>query len=303
MKNKILNLVRLQGRCLHGEDAAFDGLCSACSTGVGAAVPVNFLLSGQVLAGCRQNIKHSDNPEMCEKWAALSEHRFEVERVNRQGLEAVGREVRRRGQDDGHAVFLGDMAVLLGLYGSLAAFPARVWAVGLHDRGDEEESVTEQAIKTLPDNVQFGRLGRLERVGGHYLEEVEAGQFGFRVPTGELLVVLLAARVGEPEASLESPTWAHLMVALTGLGSRFELGAAMELAKQLGCEERVHRGFAIVRLYCEDIAKLIPAKSLTIPFWERMALRIAASRMLREAVAGDSVAAMYGATPMRSVAV
>ena len=153
-------------------------------------------------------------------------------------------------------------------------------------------------------NVQFGRLGRLESVGGRYLEEVEVGQFTFRVPTGALLVVLLAARVGEPEASLESPTWAHLMVALTALGSQFELEATLDLARQLGCEERVHRGFAIVRLYCEDIAKLIPSKSLTIPLWERMALRIAASRMLREAVAGEStVAGMNGSIPMRSLAV
>jgi len=303
MKKQILNLVRLQGRCLHGEDAALAGLCDACSTGMGTAVPLNFLLSGQVLADCCQNVQHSQGSDVCERWAALSVHRFEVEKVNRQGLEAVGREIRLRGQDDGHAVFLGDMAVLLGLYGSLAAFPARVWAVGLHDRGDDEESVTEQSIKTLPDNVQFGRLGRLEHVGAQYLEEVEAGQFRFRVPTGELLVVLLAARVGEPEASLESPTWAHLMVALMGLGSRFELDAALDLAKLLGCEERVQRGFAIVRLYCEDIAKLIPAKSLTIPLWERMALRIAASRMLREAVEGESDAAMNGTTPMMSVAI
>ncbi|RLE20687.1 MAG: hypothetical protein DRJ65_17690 [Acidobacteria bacterium] len=295
--------MRWQGRCLQGEDAAFEELCSACSNGMGAAVPLNFLLSGQVLADCRQNVKHSQGPDMCERWAALSAHKFEVERFNRQGLQAVGREISRRGQDDGHAVFLGDIAVLLGLYGSLAAFPARLWAVGLHDHGDGEESVTEQAIKTLPDNVQFGRLGRLERVGGEYLEKAEAGQFKFRIPTGQLLVVLLAARVGEPEASLESPTWAHLMIALTALGSRFDLESTLALAQQLGCAERVHRGFAIVRLYCEDIAKLIPAKSLTIPLWERMALRIAASRMMREAVDGETVGGVNGWMPMRSVAV
>jgi len=303
MKDRILDLVRWQGRCLQGDDAAFEGLCAACTSGMGADLPLNFLLSGQVLADCRRGVEHSQSPKMCERWAALSGHRIEVEKVNRQGLQAVGREIRRRGQDDGHAVFLGDMAVLLGLYGSLAAFPARVWAVGLHDRGDGEESVTEQAIKTLPDNVQFGRLGRLEHVGGGCLEEVEAGQFKFRVPTAELLVVLLAARVGEPEASLESPTWAHLMVALTGLGARFDLAAALDLARELGCEERVHRGFGIVRLYSEDIAKLIPGKSLTIPLWERMALRIAASRMLREAVDSQPAGGMKEPIPMRSVAV
>ncbi len=236
-------------------------------------------------------------------WTVLSMHRAEIERVNRRGIEAVGAKVRQLGADDGHAVFLGDVAVLMGLYQSLAAFPSRVWAVGLRNCESDEESVTEQAVKTLPDNVRFGRLGRIETVGGPFLKEVEVGDFRFRIPSEELLVAFLAARVGEPEASLESPTWAHLMIAVTAMGSRFDFDTVRKLARELGCEERIHRGFAIARMFSDEIAEMIPAKELVIPLWERMALRIAASRMLREAVESERPDEFAGSLEPRAVAV
>jgi hypothetical protein len=182
-------------------------------------------------------------------------------------------------------LLLGDSAVLLGLYGTRRAFRVKTSVIGVPDHvGVGEQSIIERALTAPPFDVRFGRLGRLESRFDDLSREVMLDGVLWRVPTTELLLVLLAARVGEPEASPESPAWAHLVAALKGGKEEIEIEHVFDLADELDLGGRVHRGLAIVRVLFPELGRMIPSGRLDIPGWERVALRLAANRLVQAAV-------------------
>ena len=110
----------------------------------------------------------------------------------------------------------------------------------------------------------------------------------WRMPRYDLMIVILAARVGEPEASPASATWAQLAAAIKGRKHAVELDRILEMAAGLRLQERVHRGLAIVRSIFPELGKLIPSRRLEVPAWERLALRLAASRLVKAAIADEA---------------
>jgi hypothetical protein len=64
----------------------------------------------------------------------------------------------------------------------------------------------------------------------------------------------------------------------------FDLDAVFSMAGELDLTERVHRGLAITCGLFPELGRIVPSGRLNIPAWERVALRVAASRLLKTAV-------------------
>jgi hypothetical protein len=284
----LLELIRWQGRGLRFDYAAGRGLLEACYSATGAGVPEDFLTASLcVLESAAEHIGASASSVRAD-FSALFDRQSEIARDNLSKLQSVENrlaEVKLRPED---VLLLGDPAVLLGLYRSLGAFAAQTWAVGIPGLSTStEESVTEQAIRGMPFEVRFGWMGALEGRVEANSRLATVGEARWRVPTRDLLIVVLAARVGEPEASPASGTWAQLSAALKGMQDDLRVDEMLTMADELALTERAHRGLAIVTSVFPELRKIIPVRRLKVPAWERVAFRVAGSRLVKTAVAED----------------
>ncbi len=251
----LLELVRWQGRGLRGDPSTIRGLLESCYVALEVGLPDDFILSGVCILekaseriGATADSIKADFPRICE-------YGREVERLNDEALRQIAARLEDLGLATTDALLLGDPAVLLGLFGSTCAFRGHSWAVGVPSRAlNLDDSITEHAVMGLPFEVAFGRLNRLERLMEEHGEIIELKGVRWRAASPELLVCFMAARVGEPAASPISNTWAHLAAALKAHRDTLELDAVLEIAADLA--------------------------------WEKVALRLAAHKVLREAV-GD----------------
>ncbi len=184
------------------------------------------------------------------------------------------------------AVLLGDAAVLLSLYRSLAAFPARLWVVAPAEGTKRTtRSATVAVLSGAASDFSFAGVGRLAGPLRRYSAPVTAGGRTWRVPTGELLVMLMAARVGDPESSPTPPQWPHLATALLASQDALDHGLVLALAAELDLAPKVHRGLAAARQLVPELGRHFPDQRLEIPWWERtIALPIAARRLLKESL-------------------
>ena len=217
---------------------------------------------------------------------AILDGRGAVKERNLEALAAVARSLEAGGLGagpDGPPVLLGDAAILLGLYDSLAVFPASLWVVAVPGAGARGTGpALEEALTAPPFDLRVCGLGSLAGLIGGHSRLVEAGPTRWRVPSGELLVALMAGRVGDPEAVPTPPSWFHLAVAILGWGDRLDLDAVLTLAAELRIAPQVHRGLAAAAVLFPELAPVVPAPALEIPVWERwVALRIAASRLVK----------------------
>jgi len=283
----LLELIRWQGRGLRSDYSAGQGLMEICYVANEVGVPVEFVSAGLcVLEAAAQRIGASMAVVRAE-FPEVIAYQQEAEAQNRADQAKVLERLAGMNLAPEQALLMGGSAVLLGVYGMLRAFRVKTCAVGVPDHvGVGEQSIIEQALTAPPFEVQFGNLGRL----GDRLDELSRvltlDGVLWRVPTTELLVVLLAARVGEPEASPSSPAWAHLAALLKGARKELSVERVVELTDELGLAPRVHRGLAIVRVLFPELDWVVPSDRLDIPGWERVALRLAANKLVQMAV-GD----------------
>ena len=285
----LLELVRWQGRGLRHDYSAGRGLLDICYTAAKVGVPVEFISSGLcVLEAAAERIGASmatvvaDFPEVVAYQRAADE-------ANRDDLERAGQEVAARGCAARDAVLLGDPAVLMGLYGTMKAYRARMWVVGLpQDAGEGERSITEEAVTAVPSEVRFGSMGDLQVLLTRASQRVDFNGQTWRIPSLELLIVQLAARVGEPETSPESPSWAQLAAVLKGNKDEVSIDEVLRLADETGLRTRVDRGLAIAQIVFPELDRLVAPKRLEIPGWEKAALRVAANRLVHAAVDEES---------------
>jgi hypothetical protein len=284
----LLELIRWQGRGLRDDYAAGRGLLEACFTAVEVGVPEDFVTAGICILEAATERMGASTASIPADFPEVFERRQAIENANRRELSLVRQRLIDARFPSDNVLLLGDPGVLLGVFRSLAAFRAQTWAIGVPGVSDHDvESVAEQAIMALPFEVRFGRLGYLEDRLESFSELVDVDGVKWRVPDRELLVVLLAARVGEPEASPATATWAQLAAALKGMRDEIELDEIMELADGLDLTGRVHRGLAVVCSVFPELGRIIPDKRLEIPAWERVALRVAATRLVKTAVADE----------------
>lgn len=280
-------LIRLAGAGLRGDVEVAEPLFEATKRCHAVSLPDYFRLAGMAV------YRQLACPGLCNEGAScpwrVTCDTIEELRVTNTG--ALGRVVEYLQEEklvNGEPpMLLGDMAVLLGLYRELGAYRGTLWVLGVpgYDDGGEHRSAAVLAVSASPSEVRIGRRGRLRNfVADHTVEAQVAGSV-WRVPVEELLVTLLAARVGEPESTPLPPVWAHLALALAARGDTIDFGSVLAMAEELELSECVHRGLAVVGSMMPELRTWIPMDALEIPAWERwLAVPISARRLMSAAV-------------------
>jgi len=281
----LLELIRWQGRGLRSDYSAGQGLMEICYTAAELGVPVEFVSAGLcVLEAAAARIGASMATVRAD-FPSVMAYQNDAEERNSAEQAEVLRRLAAMNLAPEQVLLLGDSAVLLGVYGTVRAFLVRSCAIGIPDHaGVGEQSITERMLAAQPVEISFGGLGRLEERLEELSRVLLLDGTRWRVPSPELMVVMLAARVGEPEANPESPAWAHLAALLKGGKERIETPDVLELADHLELGPRVHRGLAVVRVLFPELGRVIPMESLKIPAWERVALRLAANKLVQAAI-------------------
>ena len=143
----LLNLVRWQGRGLRGEYSAGRGLLEACFTAIEVGVPDDFTSTGLCILETTVKRIGASVATVYSDFPGLFDYQREVEAANQGELDLVRRRlegIERRPED---VLLMGDPAVLLGLFGSLGAFRAQTWTVGLPGAAaDNGGSATEMLV-------------------------------------------------------------------------------------------------------------------------------------------------------------
>jgi hypothetical protein len=273
---------------LRSDYSAGQGLMEICYTASDLGVPVEFVSAGLCVLEAAAHRIGASVATLRADFPDVIAYQKEAETRNREDQAEVVRQLGAMNLATDQALLLGDSAVLLGLFGTVRAFRIRNWAIGLPEHvGVGEQSITEKMLTAQPLDVSFGTLGRLEERLDDLSRTLMIGDASWRVPSPEMLVIALAARVGEPEANPESPAWAHLAAMLKGGKEKIDVDEILKLADDLGLAPRVHRGLAIVRLIFPELGRMVPSERLSIPAWERVALRLAANKLVQAAIGDD----------------
>ena len=284
----VVHLARLLGGAIRRGEAVADRLLEACLRCRDASAPDHFTSVGLDMWHMLAAPESVVIGELRLDLRSLLERRVAIGRTNVKALTEVARSLGSSGNGEGRRrpVLLGDAAVLLSLYASLASFEASLWVVALQGLGQTlMRSGTVEVVAAVPFDLRVSAAGRLAEPLKYYSRIEEAGGIEWLVPTEELMAVLLAARVGDPEAVPAPPMWFHLAVAILGWKEHLDFDEILELADDLELGGRVHRGLAITSSVFPEIAGLVPSHKLQIPLWERiLVLPLAARRVVRESM-------------------
>lgn len=284
----LLELVRWMGRGLRGDGSSPLRLMELCMTCVDLGVPMEHVSAGlAVLERVAGEFGFGTDTLGATLPSAMA-YRRELEETNRGRLAAVAEVARELGPQERPPLLLGDFSSLLEVFGSLGAHPSRVVILGVAGSGGREESVTRRLMSAAPSEVSVAPEGRLAGVAGRYSRVESLGDADFRLPTGPLLVVLLAARLGDPMANPASPAWLQLAVALKAWRDGLDIGEVLALAGEVGLEGPVHHGLAIVSSIFPEFGRLVPVKELNLSAMERrVAVPLAARKVVAYSLEGE----------------
>ncbi len=277
----VLELVRWQGRGLGADHAAGRVLMEVCTTAAELGTPLDLLSAGLCVLEAVGQRTGDSMAAIRGSFPQVAAHQRQLEALNSQELGQVKDHLDTLTLAPEQVLLLGDAALMLALHGTLRAFRASTWAIGLPAfAGVGEQSITEPAVQALPFEISFGRLGRLEERLDDLTRVCMLDGVLWRIPDRDLMVVLIAARVGDPEPGPTNHTWAHLASILMGHREDIDVGVVLRLADALHLADRVQRGLAVTRLIFPELGRLKGAGALDIPSWELEALRPAAERLL-----------------------
>jgi len=272
-----LRLARSIAVVLRGNGEALDELLGAAELCRDARLPDDFTGVGLVVWRQRRG---AGAPPLRADLQYIVDRQATVERENAEALEAIARLA--CGTEE--PALIGDGAVLLGLYGTLAAFRAAEWVVLV--RQGANGAAAAAAGGDLPFVLRVGPSQRLEVPLARWSAGVEAAGCRWRVPVDELFVVLLAARVGDPAALPSPPHWFHLAVAMLAWRDRLNVHTVLTLADRLDLAAKAQRGLAMVGSLFPELKPGLDLSSFEIPLWERLlAVPVAARRVVRESMA------------------
>jgi hypothetical protein len=277
-----LDYARGIAAALRGDEAAVAGLLTGAQECRDARVPDEFSGVGLVVW---QKLRSGAVPAIRPDLQYILDRHVGVERANREALEAIGQVVDANGGHEGTPpALIGDDSVLLGLYGTLAAFRAVEWVVLVRPAANGTHRQVSAALE-LPFTLRLGPSQRLEVPLRRWSTNMTAAGRTWRVPIGELFAVLLAARVGDPAALPSPPHWFHLAVALMAWRDSLNVHTVLTLADRLDIGARAQRGLAMVGSLFPELKPSLDLSSFEIPLWERLlAVPVAARRVVRESM-------------------
>jgi len=278
-----LDYARGIAAALRGDEGAASNLLAGAQACRDARVPDEFSGVGLVVW---QKLRTGAAPPLRADLQYILDRHVAVERSNREALEVISQLVDANGTDEGAPpALIGDESVLLGLYGTLAAFRAVEWVV-LVRPGTNGTHGQPAVPLDLPFALRVGPSQRLEVPLRRWSARVSAAGCNWRVPAGELFVVLLAARVGDPAALPSPPHWFHLAVAMLAWRESLNIHTVLTLSDRLDLSAKAQRGLAMVGSLFPELKANLDLSSFEIPLWERLlAVPVAARRVVRESMA------------------
>jgi hypothetical protein len=278
----LVELLRWQGRGLRGSFDSARGLVEACYGAIEVGIEPSLIAPAlEILT--RYSEEHGFSTSIVTAdLATVVSYQDQAEEKNRARLGRAISELNSRGLAPSEGLFLGDCAVLIGVYGGLRAFEAQLWTLGVP--GVPESGVltaTDESLPSPESGIRIGGLGVLAEKMERTTHTVDVDGNRIRVPDLPLLITLLAARVGNPQANPTNPTWAHLAVAVKSCGRSFDVDIVSSTARDLEVLPMAHRGLAIARTLFPELGRVIPWSRLDLPTWEKtIALRLAAKRLI-----------------------
>lgn len=258
--------IRCSVAARHGDAAAAAQLCRLACCALEAGVPPRLLLPVVSIAramaaeGCGQGVP----PAIAE--------RSGVANANGEQLEELGRRLDGDGQPTAEAVLLGDAALMALLYGDAAAFPLRLTIAGVAVTGDAHTQI-ELHLRMAggkPVTAPLGPLGDVARRDGRAWAH---GGRTWRLPSRELLLALLIARVGDPLAHPDPPLWHHLAIALGVWRETLDHQRLFDCAARLGLSPPLRRGMALLARLLPELAPP-PATRLPQLSWPERTLAV-----------------------------
>ncbi len=213
-------------------------------------------------------------------------------------LSLLAERVGLAGESTSDALLLGDAGLLAGLYGSLGAFPLRLPLAATMSATDgaEELPLYLRARGGVLGLVPLGPLVELVRNNSRRWND---GTRTWRVPRRELMLTLLAARLGDPLAHPDPPLWHHLALLLLLWPETEGRELVLEHAARLGLLAQVGRGLAVLgHLFPElhgwagggQIKLSLLARSLAVPLAARALVGAAFEEEAEPAEVAEAVA-------------
>ncbi|MFN7974906.1 MAG: hypothetical protein U0166_21570 [Acidobacteriota bacterium] len=177
-------------------------------------------------------------------------------------------------------VLLGDAAILARLYEDFGAYAGTHWLAGIPGDapgstvgqwlGDGEEAGPPRLVALGARTEPLLRRSTLMTIAGHR----------WRVPTEELLLVLMATKVGNPLSNPSASIWPHLAIAIKGWQKRVRAEAVLALALDLGIDTDVRAGLMICRHLFPEVSKWVNERTIGVSSTARlMSLPLTARRL------------------------
>lgn len=266
-------VVRAAARAAEGESATAVGLDRLCAVARQRGVAERLLRPSLVIAA--RSWSDETLPLTLSRQLAVSEG---TAAFNARLLSLLAERVALAGESTSDALLLGDAGLLAGLYGSLGAFPLRLplaATMSATDSGSGGLPLYLRARGGVLGLVPFGPLVELVR---HNSRRWNDGTRTWRVPRRELMLTLLAARLGDPLAHPDPTLWHHLALLLMLWPEAEGRELVLEHAARLGLLAQVGRGLAVLgHLFPElqgwagrgQIQLSLLARSLAVPLAAR----------------------------------
>jgi len=266
-------VVRAAARAAEGESATAVDLDHLCAQARQRGVAERLLRPSLVIAA--RSWSDETLPLTLSRQLAVSEG---TAAFNARLLSLLAERVGLAGESTSGALLLGDAGLLAGLYGSLGAFPLRLplaATTSATDTGPDGLPLYLRARGGVLGLVPLGPLAELVRNNSRRWND---GARTWRVPRRELMLTLLAARLGDPLAHPDPPLWHHLALLLMLWPEAEGREVVLEHAARLGLLAQVGRGLAVLgHLFPElqgwagggQIQLSLLARSLAVPLAAR----------------------------------
>jgi len=262
----ISDLVRRHARVLRGEDYPLLRRIKALVRAREANVPERFLLPfSSALHRLIDASKFDPAAIPVSVGSLFLANRRCLER-NLAQLEGMAALVRGEGAAPESSVLTGDWGALAGVYGDPGAFLATHWGLLLPGGA----YLTEKTREELPPPEE------------EWSERVELGRSVWRRPKPPFLLALLAAHLGNPQASPTPSLWPHLGLGLLLWRDTVRVGEVLDLGMRLNLLENVEHGLAIATHVFPELRTWGDSDQLRIPSWEKkFAIPLAARRLMQ----------------------
>jgi hypothetical protein len=233
-------VVRAAARAAEGESTESIGLDELCAAARARGVSERLLRPFLVIAA--RGWSDETLPLTLSRQLAASDG---TAAFNGRLLGLLAERVQLSNERTADALLLGDAALLAGLYGSLGAFPLRLplAAIATATNAGSGMPLYLRARGGVFGVVPLGPLGELVR---HNSRRWNDGARTWRVPRRELMLTMLAARLGDPLAHPDPPLWHHLALLLMLWPENEGRELVLEHAARLGLLAQVGRGLAVL---------------------------------------------------------